>query len=275
MPRGRKPKTIVTIGAADGAMPPDAPRLRLSELSAKEKALAARARIRKRCALDLTLEEYEAALTLADENGEDLSVVLRAAHRYGMESLRGFGGRLDVGSWRPRYAQDQLGRPGPMVAAFDASAQNVPQMEVRTFSGPTPPAPREFVTESQEPVFARPDAFAPRTVQLGDRVVDLASVLPSGATDDIRHAPMESPADAQRVVEEATRAARRVMHERVAQDEADEHAQAHFEMQPAVMEFVTAAQAQPPTHEAVETVAQDDDALRRDELAAVDIEEFL
>lgn len=172
---------------------------RLNQLTDREKALAMQSKARKQLKLPAKLDEYEQILAWCEQWDEDLPTIVRACFLVGLEHYRNFASSgapyspFAAASFVPRSPGqvDPSGRafpPPPVQTGFVQPAQT--QAPV-THSGMNfrPPAPRETVTETVEPVFGDREGM----VQVGRKRIPTSAVLPSGATDDIAPAQQQEP----------------------------------------------------------------------------------
>lgn len=151
--RGRPPKAM--------AQPLD----RIASLTAREKALAIKARARHRYTLDLPLELYEALLTQAEDWDQPLPDVVRACLRSGLDAIKRFGGA----SLTNPFAYGSLNPP----------AQH--DLDPTGYAWP-PTAPSNPFSAGHEPWL--PPVQYPQSVLPEPLRYDPA-LLPSGATIDL------------------------------------------------------------------------------------------
>ena len=139
---------------------------RFRGLTEREKNAAIRSKIRKRIPLDLKIDEFELMLDLAEEFGEEMSVVVRACFRFGLRHHRQWASKstgispFTEGDWTPR-SRAQLDPEGtrlspPIPPAFPYRPQIEPhqaplRIGERTYSMP----------EEVEAVFAPPPPVPP------------------------------------------------------------------------------------------------------------------
>lgn len=155
--RGRPPKAM--------AQPLD----RIAQLTAREKALAIKARARHRYTLDLPLELYEALLTQAEDWEQPLPDVVRACIRSGLDSIKRFGGASPTNP----FAYGSLNPP--TQADLDPTGYGWP---------PTGPAHAFVPTQwiAPPPINQQPELPGP--LQFVGPEYD-RNLLPSGATIDL------------------------------------------------------------------------------------------
>ena len=154
--RGRPPKVM--------AQPVD----RLTSLTAREKALAIKARARHRYTLDLPLELYEAMIEQAESWDQPLPDVVRACIRAGLNHIRQFGNGANP------FAYGKLN--GPKESDLDPRGYDIPRSTQGVHVEATP-------NWNDIPF----EGFAPATTSVSSptrfvRPTPLPGLMPNGAT---------------------------------------------------------------------------------------------
>jgi hypothetical protein len=150
---------------------------RLTQLTAREKALAIKARARHRYTFDMPLELFEALIEQAEVWDQPLPDVVRACIRRGLEHVKQFGGA----EYNP-YAYGKIN--GPKQSDIDPTGYDLPAQphSLSQWVRPTWDAiPHSVPGLSSTPT--PPTRFAP--------VKPVPGLMPSGAT------PMMSPNDSE------------------------------------------------------------------------------
>jgi hypothetical protein len=168
--RGRPPKTIGEKIAAN-----------MVKLDERERKITKREV--KRIAFEATLADWDKVLTLAEKWDEQLSVVLRAALRQGLDHYLNWAS--NSAPYSP-FVKGDLHQPRP-PHRLDPSGLQFPPPPLQTFGHNTvvstirPPS-RQITREISEPVFAQPEQTMVRVGRRGP-AVSLAALLPNGATE--------------------------------------------------------------------------------------------
>lgn len=132
--RSRKPRVLSPSQA------------RLSELTHREKALAARSLVRKRVQVSLTIDEYESIILEAEKWNEKVQTVVRACVRKGLEHFARFGTED-----RSPYAEGEFNlrnqyKIDPTGLAWPPTQVDIPVMPTTWTQPEMPPVGRYSMT---------------------------------------------------------------------------------------------------------------------------------